>query len=122
MLKPTDEGNENSLIFECRMCKNKRKKVEIKEEDDYRIKSQKLTAGTDTDIFDKEMILDPSMPREEIKCPRCDYNEAVFYLKTAKDENRLIFVYICARLDENGTQPGCGFYWDKDKYEVELMN
>ena len=49
------------------------------------------------------MVLDPGMPRakEKIICPKCGYDEAVYYLKTDKDEKKITLVYICASIDSS---------------------
>ena len=53
-----------------------------------------------------EFALDPTMPREDVQCPKCGYGEAVFMISTDIEDTKIELIYICGDRD-------CGNYWKK---------
>ncbi|KRX08292.1 hypothetical protein PPERSA_01753 [Pseudocohnilembus persalinus] len=120
--------NCNNLLVPIKQQRDKETdldKDKIKNRSQYLIKRTVLEQKKATDIFNKQMILDPSMQRKQITCPECGYNEAVFYLKTDLTQPKIIIQYICAK--KEGTIIKCGATWnkydtsqDKDEQDEEL--
>jgi len=105
-------GSGTHLYFKCRSCKSGNIiAIDLANADveDHMIRQIQMKSGTAADIFERDMPLDPSMPRKNIRCPKCDFNQAVYYLMTDSEEKRIIIQYICARLDANKLNVTCGF-------------
>ncbi len=90
LLIPDDGKESNKLIYKCRMHNEVVVTLTKGKEEDHLIKQIILRRGKAADIYDKDMPLDPTMPRKKIECPRCQYHEAVYYLKSDNDEKKML--------------------------------
>ena len=95
------------LAFGCKSC-GYQELTGYAEED--KIESNRIykrefaTAGT-TENTDPDFALDPTMSRDRnVECPRCSYNEAVFFLDKESNDKRLRLRYICARINNGKTR------------------
>lgn len=123
MLIPTEMPSEKRLAFECKSCGYQETTgyTEDGGEEDKaetnRIYKREFKQSGATENTDPDFALDPTMSRaRNIECPRCGYNEAVFFLDAESSEKRLRLRYICARI--NHGRPDCGHSWVKDDNEM----
>ena len=106
MLHPKDQGGR--LAFEC-ITQGCGYEVVV---EDTTSKSENLVSRRDLQKENKNIILypeyalDPTMPRENIECPKCGHNEAVFMITTDNEDSKIILVFICCN-------PECGQQWSK---------
>ena len=59
-----------------------------------------------TVIIDPGFGFDPTMPRETVICPACEFVEAVFLISADIEDSKIEIIYICANID-------CGVSWKK---------
>ena len=108
MLVPMNE--ERTLVYKCikQGCYFKTK-IEGKSKFENLV-SSKVFSKEKNLIIDKDFMLDPTMPRENINCPTCNYNSAVFLISTDIEDTIIELIYICA-------SKNCGFTWRKETLE-----
>eukprot|EP00331_Platyophrya_macrostoma_P008376 CAMPEP_0176425416 /NCGR_PEP_ID=MMETSP0127-20121128/11375_1 /TAXON_ID=938130 /ORGANISM="Platyophrya macrostoma, Strain WH" /LENGTH=127 /DNA_ID=CAMNT_0017806571 /DNA_START=90 /DNA_END=473 /DNA_ORIENTATION=+ len=123
MLVPMEMTSEKKLAFECKSCGYQETAGynELSTEDERtetnRIYKREYKQTGATENTDPDFALDPTMPRDRnVECPKCGYNEAVFFLDKESNEKRLRLRYICARI--NNGRPDCGWSWAKDDNEI----
>ena len=46
------------------------------------------------------------MPWENIECPKCSHDEAVFLIDSDKEDTKIEIIYICSN-------PNCSYSWKK---------
>ena len=61
-------------------------------------------------IIDPDFAIDPTMPREAVNCPVCDFGEAVFLISTDIEDTKIELIYICG-------DTACGHSWKKQVNE-----
>ncbi|KAM3145781.1 hypothetical protein pb186bvf_002076 [Paramecium bursaria] len=129
LLKPYHGANEK-LSFKCRSnrCGDNgiiEAIIDAESLHDSLLLKKDYQAAKAIDITDTTLILDPSMPRKRVTCQkysksclqfRCDFNEAIYFLKTDKNEKQIIIQYICARKDPKI----CGNMWRQSDQNEEL--
>lgn len=57
-------------------------------------------------VINKDFSQDPTMPREQIPCPVCNYPEAVFMITQDAEDTKIELIYLCANRQ-------CGHSWKK---------
>lgn len=119
ILTPMEVVAEKRLAFKCRSCGYQETPhyseagTEMERNDSLIYKREFKSSGA-TENTDPDFALDPTMPRNKnIECPKCGYNEAVFFLDKDSAEKKLRLTYICGRV-YNG-RPDCGFSWAMDE-------
>ena len=119
MLVANEVQAEKRLAFECKSC-GYQEATGYAEEDKVesnRVYKREFLASGATENTDPDFALDPTMPRERnVECPKCGYNEAVFFLDKESSEKRLRLRFICARI--NNGRPDCGMTWAKDERDM----
>ena len=113
MLNPIEE--DNTLKFVCRFCEYKEQVRENPAQDDHLIYRREIKDKQSQDqTFDPEFALDYTMPRERnVNCPKCHYNEAVYFMTADAEDTMLRKVFICGRVEDGN--PKCGNYWFSDE-------
>ena len=57
----------------------------------------------------KDFPLDVTLPRvNDVKCPKCEYPEAVSMISDLHSDKKITHIYVCARRDQDNV---CGFSW-----------
>ncbi|CAD8088672.1 unnamed protein product [Paramecium primaurelia] len=122
LLKPYHDGDVTEILqFKCRNqdCGDNgiiEVKIDKTQNKNALLLKKDYQAAKAIDITDNTLILDPSMPRKRVICNKCNYDEAIYFLKTDKNEKEIIIQYICA----NKT-PICGNKWtQKEMNEPKL--
>lgn len=112
MLNPIEE--EGTLRFMCRFCTSKEEVRNNSTQDDNLIYRKEIKDKQSQDLsYDPEFALDYTMPRvKDVNCPRCGYNEAVYFMTADAEDTMLRKVYICGRVEEGA--PKCGAHWFSD--------
>jgi DNA-directed RNA polymerase II subunit RPB9 len=101
LLYPKEDRELKKLVYACRNCDYK---VDADDHCVYRHTIHHTAAETTTIIQD--VRTDPTLPRSsDVRCPRCEHNEAVFFSLTTSEGMSLFFQCVsCAHKwkDEGG--------------------
>ncbi|TVU29421.1 hypothetical protein EJB05_20986 [Eragrostis curvula] len=63
------------------------------------------TAGEFTQVLYDDVTSDPTLPRtKSVHCAACGHGEAVFFQATARGEEGMTVLFVCAN-------PSCGHRW-----------
>ena len=106
MLHPKDSNGK--LGFECQVAGCAYETII----DDTQSRYENLVSRREFAKEDKKMLnynefsADPTMPREDRECPKCNKRGAVFFIESDTEDTKIIVVYICCNT-------GCGHYWNK---------
>lgn len=113
MLNPIEE--EGTLKFMCRFCDYKEPVPLNPTQDDNLIYRKEIKDKQSQSLnYDPEFALDYTMPRvKNVNCPRCHFNEAVYFMTADTEDTMLRKVFICGRVEDGA--PKCGNYWFSDE-------
>lgn len=117
MLQPVEMmiGEDPKLVYKCRICGHHDKAREGDEADHcvYRSGEAETDAASGSAqssfkfVVDRECIKDPTLSRQkDVRCRKCQHQEAVTFTIPAKDRLNLIFV--CTK---------CTYSWRKEEGE-----
>eukprot|EP01016_Furgasonia_blochmanni_P034310 TRINITY_DN3682_c0_g1_i1.p1 TRINITY_DN3682_c0_g1~~TRINITY_DN3682_c0_g1_i1.p1 ORF type:complete len:212 (+),score=39.22 TRINITY_DN3682_c0_g1_i1:175-810(+) len=124
IMYPQEE--DRTLVFKCKTCKNTETVKDRENAEENLISRKEVKTQGNKDVlnseFAKEYVLDPSMFRaNNVRCPNCDHNEAVYSISRDDEAKKLKLLYICARVDETNF-PICGRTWYSDETgEYQIM-
>ncbi len=108
MLAPFSE--DNTLVYKC-MKPNCEFKIRISGDGKFEnLVSRKEFLKEKNLIIDPDYAVDPTMPRENVECPTCGHQEAVFLISTDIEDTKIELIYICGNVR-------CGHTWKKQVKE-----
>merc|ERR1712093_818532 len=102
LLYPKADKIHKQLLYSCRNCDWFDEANSICVYRSELITELKETAGVTQDI-----ATDPTLPRAQMKCPRCGNDEAVFYQdqQTKRAESRMTLFYVCTQCSKAFQDP-----------------
>ena len=106
------------------MCDFKEKIDATDNPDSCLIYRNDLKGGKEQQVFDSNLIRDPTMQKTSFKnksdcCAECGHNEAIFFRSPDYEDKYLKLTFICTRVDKNGN-PLCGNMWYTKPKEEKL--
>ena len=111
MLYPTEVAEEKKLAYVCKCCGH-RDVVEGRDQNAYCVFSHDVSLSYEKFIQDPELSQDKTLSRTRTShCPKCGYNEAVFFQNpaSASGELGMSLVFVCCRKSPSGEL--CGYHW-----------
>ncbi|CDH58347.1 dna-directed rna polymerase ii subunit rpb9-like [Lichtheimia corymbifera JMRC:FSU:9682] len=100
LLYPREDKEHRKLLFACRNCQY--------EEDASNLcvyKHEIIHAASEQTTVLSELSVDPTLPRSNIPCPRCGYEESVFFQSTSRRADaKMTLFYVCGNRN-------CGHRW-----------
>ncbi|KAJ3021341.1 DNA-directed RNA polymerase II core subunit rpb9 [Thoreauomyces humboldtii] len=92
LLYPREERAARKLVFGCRHCSHE-EDAEFTQVYEHVVSA----VAREQKIGGPELASDPTFPKVRIKCPKCDYMEAVFFHSRSKSRDATMkLTYCCA--------------------------
>ena len=128
MLTPTEDKKDKTLIYKCdnESCsyhdedKYKETKKASTKENNLVYRNEIKLGQTEVKI-NNSIINDPTYARSfEHPCPRCNYNETIFFQNPNINDAGMKFMYVCCNRNYNNTKEPCGFHWFKEEKKENI--
>ena len=117
MLTPCEDEKNKVLKYKCENCNSeiKNSKKESNKENNLVYRNEIKLGQTEVKI-NNSIINDPTYARNfESSCPKCHYNETIFFQNPNINDAGMKFMYVCCNRNVNGTDKPCGHHWFKEE-------
>jgi DNA-directed RNA polymerase subunit M/transcription elongation factor TFIIS len=98
--EPVNDELRMIMVFECRKCNDIAVYLNKDNPANFIIKETVYQGQDSKDTVDTDMVLDPSMMRVKIDCPKCHYHTAVAYRSVDNKKGQINLNYICAKVSK----------------------
>lgn len=121
MLYPAENREKGQLIFYCKTCHRNFPSEENTKETNLVYRNEVKLSQRNI-MIDPGIINDPTYARVKgIKCPKCGYNEAIYFQNPNINDPGMKFLFVCCKIYPNGQY--CGRWWYKESEgQVEEQN
>ncbi|KAH8553710.1 hypothetical protein BGW37DRAFT_486836 [Umbelopsis sp. PMI_123] len=100
MLYPREDKTNRKLLFACRNCH-----FEEDADNSCVYRHEIVHAPSEQTMVLTDLSADPTLPRTTTACPRCGYQEAVFFQSAARRaDTKMTLFYVCCNR-------ACGHRW-----------
>ncbi|KAI8060834.1 polymerase II polypeptide I, 14.5kDa [Gongronella butleri] len=100
LLYPREDRTKRELLYACRNCQFQ------ESADNLRVyRHEIIHAPSEQTMVLADLSADPTLPRANIACPRCQYPEAVFFQSSSRRADaKMNLFYVCSNR-------ACGHRW-----------